>query len=150
MDLCGGLVLCGKLQRIHDSVALCDGNAVVIHHLDTAVIVHRNALCRCAGAGKAAGHRNIDDFLVALCKNTVPELRDLADGRLGGRKILVLVPGGIQTGMVNAAALKIRLAVHDDGHRHDENAERLALLGGDAAVGVGDDRCTIHADSPFF
>ena len=60
-----------------------NGNPLVIHHLNLAVIVLRQQPGCLIGIGKSAGKRNVNNLII-LSEHPVPEIRNLGGSRLRG------------------------------------------------------------------
>ena len=71
----------GQGEGIQHRLPLGYRNTLIVDHADPAVIILRQGERRRAGAGQAAGHRNMHQ-LVILPQHTVPEGEQIADQRL--------------------------------------------------------------------
>jgi len=72
-DLRRGIPSLRQHQRVHHGAALGHGDSVVIHHLYLPMIILRQHQRSLAGIAQSAGHGDVDEFIKAFIKNTVPQ-----------------------------------------------------------------------------
>ena len=109
---------------------------MVVHHLDLAAELLRQADGRAAGGAETAGHGQVD-HLVIVGQQALPEGQDIAGSGLGGGDLAALFQVLVKGFGGQIDPLVIRFAVQDHGHGQNVDAVGLTLGGEDAAVGVG-------------
>ena len=65
-DLCRIFTGCCKLQGIQCGLTLGDGNSLIVHDLNLAVIICRKGHGTLTGTGQTAAHRNVYNLVIFL------------------------------------------------------------------------------------
>ena len=124
---------------VEDGLPLRDGDPLVVHDLDSAVVIIRQVLRGCAGAGEAAGHGDVDD-LVIFFQQSVPAIQDISYDRHRGVDLGVLLQVAVKLFLCQCDIFVKQLVIDVERHWKHRNSQYLALFLRDPAVAVCEDR----------
>ena len=114
---------------------------VVVRHLDPPAVAGGKGGGGLTGAAQAAGHGDVEELIVPLPQDLVPELQEVVRGGLGAGH----APPGLHVPehflRREADALIVDLIVDNNRHGHHPDAPLPGLRLGDAAFTVCYDRC---------